>query len=41
MVQILTKNIEKLIVHAAVESKMTPKNSKPIVIGVGNVLLSD
>lgn len=41
MVQIFTKNIEKLIVHAAVESKMNPKNSKPILIGVGNILLSD
>jgi hydrogenase maturation protease len=41
MVQILTKNIEKLIVHAAVESKMAPKNSKPVVIGLGNILLSD
>jgi len=41
MVQILTINIEKLIVHTAVESNMTHKNSKPIVIGVGNVLLSD
>ena len=41
MVQILTINIEKLIVHTAVESNMTPKNSKPILIGVGNVLLSD
>jgi len=41
MVQILTKNIEKLIMHTAVESNMTPKNSKSIVIGVGNVLLSD
>jgi len=27
--------------YTAVESNMTPKNSKPIVIGVGNVLLSD
>jgi hydrogenase maturation protease len=41
MVQIFTKNIEKLIVHHSVESKMAPKNSKPVVIGVGNVLLSD
>jgi len=41
IVQILTINIEKLIVHTAVESNMTPKNSKPILIGVGNVLLSD
>lgn len=41
MVQILTKNIEKLIVHTVVESNMTSKNSKPIVIGVGNILWSD
>jgi hydrogenase maturation protease len=41
MVQIFTKNIEKLIIHTAVESKMVHKNSKPIVIGIGNVLLSD
>ncbi len=41
MVHILTKKIQKLIVHAAVESNMTPKNSKPIVIGVGNILWSD
>ena len=41
MVQILTKNIEKLIIQAAVESKMIQKNSKPVVIGIGNILLSD
>ncbi len=41
MVHILTKKIQKLIVHAAVESNMTSKNSKPIVIGVGNILWSD
>lgn len=41
MVQIFTKNIEKLIIHPSAESKMAHKNSKPVVIGVGNVLLSD